>query len=68
MEPSKPFVNMRVAGAVSYSPKEKTFDVELDTFVSDLNVNTTSAFVAIKEALKSFATLPDTASRTFIYT
>lgn len=59
-----------VAGAVSYSPKEKAFDVELNQFTKDLNVNTTSAYVAIQESLKSFASsaLPSSASKTFIYT
>lgn len=56
------------AGAVSFAPKENTFNLDLGTFESDLNINTTSVFVAIKEALASFSTLPTSASRTFIYT
>ncbi|KAE9364956.1 putative short-chain dehydrogenases/reductase [Stipitochalara longipes BDJ] len=64
----EPSVVVYNAGAVSYAAKDNTFNIELSTFESDLNINTTSAFVAIKEALKSFASLPETASRTFIYT
>lgn len=56
------------AGAVSLAAKEHPFETDLETFTRDMNINTTSAFVAIKEALKSFGSLPDTASRTFIYT
>lgn len=56
------------AGAVSFAPKEKTFNLDLGTFESDLNINTTSVFVAIKEALASFSALPASTSRTFIYT
>ena len=55
---------------MSYAAQENTFNIELSTFESDLNINTTSVFVAIKEALASFASpsLPESASRTFIYT
>ncbi|CAO2648461.1 Nn.00g077280.m01.CDS01 [Neocucurbitaria sp. VM-36] len=64
----EPSVVVYNAGAVSYSAKENTFNLELSTFESDLNINTTSVFVAIKEALKSFESLPASASKTFIYT
>ncbi|KAH8711858.1 putative short-chain dehydrogenases/reductase [Phaeosphaeriaceae sp. PMI808] len=66
----EPSVVVYNAGAVSYAPKENTFNIELGTFESDLNINTTSAFVAIKETLKSFASssLTAQASKTFIYT
>lgn len=55
---------------MSYSAKEKTFDVSLDQFEKDLNINTTSAYAAIQESLKSFASseLPSDAAKTFIYT
>lgn len=48
--------------------KDGPFELDLSTFQNDLNVNTTSAFAAIKQAVASFAALPETASRTFIYT
>lgn len=69
-QPGRMVANVRVAGAVSYAAKENTFNVELSTFESDLKVNTTSAFVAIQETLKSFSSpsLPPQASKTFIYT
>ncbi|KAL4778428.1 putative short-chain dehydrogenase [Aspergillus varians] len=37
-------------------------------FTRDLNVNTISAFVAAQQAAIGFAELPDSASKTFIYT
>jgi hypothetical protein len=40
----------------------------LKDFVRDLNVNTISTFVAAQQAALAFAELPDSASRTFIYT
>ncbi|KAH8121205.1 hypothetical protein FP744_10001965 [Trichoderma asperellum] len=64
----EPSVVVYNAGAVSFAPKENAFNLDLGTFESDLNINTTSVFVAIKEALKSFSALPTSASRTFIYT
>lgn len=42
--------------------------VPLSDFISDLNVNTTSVFAAAQESVKAFQRLPDTASRTFIFT
>lgn len=46
------------------------FEIDLATFQDHLTINTTSAFVAIKQALKSFASpnLPKDAAKTFIYT
>ncbi|KAK9439771.1 NAD(P)-binding domain protein [Metarhizium brunneum] len=64
----EPSVVVYNAGAVSFAPKENTFNLDLGTFESDLNINTTSVFVAIKEALASFSALPTSTSRTFIYT
>ena len=37
-------------------------------FTRDLAVNTTSAFVAAQQAVLAFEQLPESASRTFIYT
>lgn len=42
--------------------------VSVADFTSDLNVNTISVFAAAQESVKAFQQLPDTASRTFIYT
>jgi hypothetical protein len=62
------YSNKGIAAAVSRTTPDDPFIVDLSTFQKDLNINTTSTFVAIKEALASFETLPETASRTFIYT
>ncbi|KAL1859129.1 hypothetical protein Plec18170_002244 [Paecilomyces lecythidis] len=40
----------------------------LEKFVYDMNVNTTGAFVAAQQAVAGFNTIPESASRTFIYT
>ncbi|KAH8725389.1 hypothetical protein GQ44DRAFT_681122 [Phaeosphaeriaceae sp. PMI808] len=55
------------AAATSNDPKS-TFSLSLEDFTSDLNINTTSTFAAAKEATKGFEQLPESASRTFIYT
>jgi hypothetical protein len=54
---------------VSFTKASDPFEVELSDFESDLNVNTTSTFMAIKQALISFASPSlTTTSKTFIYT
>lgn len=40
----------------------------LPSFTRDLVINTTSAFAAAQQAVLGFEELPDSASRTFIYT
>lgn len=42
--------------------------VSVADFTSDLNVNTISVFAAAQESVKAFQQLPETASRTFIFT
>lgn len=42
--------------------------LSLVDFSRDLNVNTTSAFVTAQQAVMGFEQLPDSASKTFIYT
>jgi hypothetical protein len=37
-------------------------------FSRDLTINTTTVFVAAQQAIAAFEQLPDTASKTFIYT
>ncbi|CRG92701.1 hypothetical protein PISL3812_09767 [Talaromyces islandicus] len=64
----EPSVVVYNAAAVSFTAHDDPFVVDLPTFEKDLNVNTTSTFVAIKESLASFKALPKTASRTFIFT
>ncbi|GAM42418.1 short-chain dehydrogenase [Talaromyces pinophilus] len=64
----EPSVVVYNAAAVSFTAADDPFVVDLPTFEKDLNINTTSTFIAIKESLASFKSLPETASRTFIYT
>ena len=40
----------------------------LADFTRDFNINTTSVFVAAQQAVLGFEKLPDSASKTFIYT
>lgn len=47
---------------------ENTFSISLETFVEDLAINTTSAYVAAREAMISFKALPSGSPKTFIYT
>ena len=58
----------RPAFRMYWTKESSTFDVPTDVFVKDMEVNTTSAFIALKEALASFETLPKEAPKTFIYT
>ncbi len=40
----------------------------LADFTKDFTINTTSAFVAAQQAVLAFSQLPESASKTFIYT
>ncbi|KAH7131856.1 hypothetical protein B0J11DRAFT_520233 [Dendryphion nanum] len=48
--------------------KASSLSIPVDSFVSDLNVNTVSPYVAAQEAITGFATLPKEVKKTFIYT
>ncbi|EAT86522.2 hypothetical protein SNOG_05458 [Parastagonospora nodorum SN15] len=61
-------IGTQFSGAYTLPDAQDPFSIHLNNFVKDLNVNTTSVFVAIKEALASFAKLPASASKTFIFT
>ncbi|MCJ1282606.1 hypothetical protein MMC26_001931 [Xylographa opegraphella] len=61
-------VNILKAAAATLSDEKNPLSLALDNFVRDLNVNTTSAFVAAQQAVVGFEQLPDSASKTFIYT
>lgn len=56
------------AASVTPQDAKHPLGLGLDNFMKDLTINTTSAFVAAQQAVSSFEKLPDTASRTFIYT
>lgn len=51
-----------------FTPADDPFALSLDDFSRDTTVNIHSAFVAAQQAVSGFAQLPESASRTFIYT
>ena len=56
------------AAAVTPNDAKHPFSLALDDFTKDLSINTTSAFAAAQQAVLGFQELPDSASKTFIYT
>jgi NAD(P)-dependent dehydrogenase (short-subunit alcohol dehydrogenase family) len=62
------FAKVFEAGAVTANDPKNPLSLPLTDFTRDLNINTTSAFVAAQQAVLAFEQLPDSASRTFIYT
>ncbi|KAJ5322875.1 hypothetical protein N7452_011164 [Penicillium brevicompactum] len=56
------------AAALTRADGENPLSLPLSDFTRDLNVNTTSAFVAAQQAVLAFQELPPSASKTFIYT
>jgi NAD(P)-dependent dehydrogenase (short-subunit alcohol dehydrogenase family) len=56
------------AGAVTPNDAKNPLSLPLADFSRDFNINTTSAFVAAQQAVLGFEKLPESASRTFIYT
>jgi NAD(P)-dependent dehydrogenase (short-subunit alcohol dehydrogenase family) len=61
-------VDMITAAAATANDPEDTFSISLNDFIKDLNINTTSPFAAAKAAVSGFSQLPESASKTFIYT
>ena len=57
-----------IAAAVHFTDPASPFTVTEEEFARDIAINTTSAYAAVKEALASFQTLPDSAAKTFFYT
>lgn len=57
-----------IAAAWTPNDEKNPFSLPLADFTRDLNINTTSAFVAAQQAVAAFEQLPDSASKTFIYT
>ena len=56
------------AGAATRNDAKNPLSLPLNDFTRDFNINTTSAFVAAQQAVLGFEQLPDSASKTFIYT
>ncbi|KAJ5353772.1 hypothetical protein N7541_006336 [Penicillium brevicompactum] len=63
-----PSVVVYNAAALTRADGENPLSLPLSDFTRDLNVNTTSAFVAAQQAVLAFQELSPSASRTFIYT
>lgn len=61
-------VNKLKAAAATPNDAKSPLSLSLSDFARDLNVNTTSAFVAAQQAVTSFESLSSSDSRTFIYT
>ena len=56
------------AAGATLNPPDDPLALALSDFERSFTINATSAFVAAQQAALGFAKLPDTASRTFIYT
>jgi NAD(P)-dependent dehydrogenase (short-subunit alcohol dehydrogenase family) len=57
-----------IASLAKFNKPEDPFDIPLEYFQRDLNINTVSVYVAAQQAVAAFERLPDSASRTFIFT
>lgn len=58
----------QLAYGLTPTDADDVFKITTEQFTRDLNVNTTSVFVAAKLAVEGFETLPASAARTFLYT
>jgi len=63
------YTDGQAAGAgIPPNDEKDPLSIPLANFTRDLNINTTSAFVAAQQAALGFAQLSPTASKTFIFT
>ncbi|KAL5386421.1 hypothetical protein DPSP01_004146 [Paraphaeosphaeria sporulosa] len=63
-----PSVVVYNAAAASFKDAKNPVTLSLAELSKSLNVNTLSAYAALQEAIQGFEQLPETSSRTFIYT
>ncbi|RGP74102.1 short chain type dehydrogenase [Fusarium sporotrichioides] len=63
-----PSVVVYNASAGNLSPAKDPFDLPLKDLDYNIDLNIRSPFVAVQQAVAGFAQLPESASRTFIYT
>ncbi|KAL6923973.1 hypothetical protein ACHAPO_006593 [Fusarium lateritium] len=63
-----PSVVVYNASAGNFSPAKDPFDIPFEDFNSNMTINIRSPFIAAQQAVAGFAQLPESASRTFIYT
>ena len=57
-----------VAATVTPNDPKDPLSLPLNDFQRDFSVNTIGAFIAAQQAVLGFKSLPDSASKTFIYT
>lgn len=65
---TKPSSETPTAAGATLNPPDDPLALALSDFERNLTINVNSAFVAAQQAAQGFSKLPDTASRTFIYT
>ena len=65
---NKAYISLASTWHKSSTSAEDPLGVKLEDLLLDMNVNTNSPFVAAQQAASSFASLPASASKTFIYT
>jgi len=64
-----PSVVVYNAAALTPPAKDSSiFSIPIDSFTSDLNINTISAYAAAQQAVSGWETLPKETKKTFIYT
>jgi len=64
-----PSVVVYNAAALTPPPEQNSlFSVSVDSVISDLNINTVSAYAAAQQAVRGWEGLPKTTQKTFIYT
>ncbi|KAL8828991.1 MAG: hypothetical protein Q9191_002271 [Dirinaria sp. TL-2023a] len=63
-----PSVVVYNAGAATQNDPKNPLSLSYTDFIRDMNINTNSAFIAAQQAALAFEQLPDSASKTFIYT
>ncbi|KAL2797118.1 hypothetical protein BJX66DRAFT_112724 [Aspergillus keveii] len=64
-----PSVVVYNAAALTLPPdSDSILSIPVESFVTDLNINTVSAYVAAQKAIEGWATLPSDVKKTFIYT
>jgi hypothetical protein len=61
-------LNPRKASAGAPNDAANPLSLSVTDFARDLTINTTSAFVAAQQSIVAFEKLPESASKTFIYT
>ncbi|KAK5117330.1 hypothetical protein LTR62_005947 [Meristemomyces frigidus] len=64
----EPSVVIYNAGAAHFTDRNHPMSVSLEDFITDMTVNTTSVYLAAKEAVSGFETLPTGTPKAFMFT